>query len=131
MTIAADKQLSVGLFDLPENLFYAQVDDDLNSQIFEFLLKKYGSFQKALKTLNLSSTFYKWHKRKIFPLCVLKKVVSKASMRCGFVTKHVTAVRSGSYPSPNKATGSLSALIKPVFPITISKELARIIAHLF
>jgi len=91
---------------------------------------EYGSINLFLKNNDFGFILYKWIKCGEFPLYELKRILNKLDLNKIDLEREIIYIRSGVYPIKNGG-GNLSVPIKARFPIYISEEIARIIAHLF
>lgn len=120
----------VTIKDLPSDRFFIKINDKLNQFLIEKLIKKHSSMRKAVNKLNIPyPSFYRWKNRKQYPLFRLLFILNDVSCNPSLLLeKNVLELKSG---LSSKFYGGVSKSIYPKFPIKVSKELVRIISHIF
>lgn len=125
----ADKEI-LSLFDLPQNKFYVGISSILETKLRKNIDATSKSFCKFLSQNKMPTSFYVWFKKRELPLCELIKLGAILKLKDAEIEENVTYIRSGRY-SHEKSGGILGEKIFFRFPLCLSKELARIIAHVF
>ena len=115
--------MEINLFDLNEKIFFVGLAQNYTNMLKLALQKKIPPLYKnCKKAIEISDSNFSSHCSKgQFQLKTLKKLAYILNLNQVDVQKHVTYIKSG-FSDTNR--------IKPPFPIKLSKELARIIAHL-
>ena len=132
ITQVANKEVKINLLDLPLERFYVKINEDLSNKILLRLKKKIGSLSTVYKKIGINSLlYYSWINKKEYPLSVLVKLFELVDLKKEEIQDNLICLRSGYYPPRRCAGGNLSQPINPKFPIELSKELARILAHFF
>jgi DNA-binding transcriptional ArsR family regulator len=120
--------MKIDLFDLPNKKFYVKLQTEFLDNIMKEIKKKYGSYRKFYISSRINeSSFYSWYKKKMYPLSVIRKLCKSINIPLKKIQENSTELRSRTYPS---ISSGISSPIFPKFPIRLSEELSRIIAHL-
>lgn len=130
INLAKNSEFKIDLFDLEDSRFYVKLDANLVDKIrsnIELNNKSIISFSNKFKIPY--QTFYGWLCKKEFPLSIIKLFKKEFNISEDKIKQNLIHIRSGFYPC--NSGGNLSNPISPKFPIKPSKELIRIIAHLF
>jgi hypothetical protein len=128
-TRAADKVI-LSLFDLQKNKFYVGITETLKIELVTKINKNSKSFREFLSKNKIATSCYRWFEKYEFPLSELIRLMEILKFEKKHVEKNITYIRSGRYPL-EKIGGNLGEKISISFPLCLSKELARIIAHVF
>jgi intein/homing endonuclease len=127
MTTRADEKI-LSIFDLPQNKFYVGISEALCTELITRIDENSKSFSKFMSKNKISTACYRWFEKREFPLCELIRITQ--ILKTDNLEENITYVRSGRYPL-EKIGGNLGEKIFVRFPLCLSKELARIIAHVF
>ena len=115
--------MEINLIDLPSEKFFIGMNKDFNKKIVEDFRKKSSPLYINCKNiLGVSDThFSSMYKKQQYPLQILLKLINFLEIDIKETQKHVSYIKTGN--------GSDKRLnIK--FPIKLSKQLARTIAHI-
>jgi hypothetical protein len=130
MNPQAAKKL-VSLLDLPRNKVYVKINPLLNKLVLEKIKGKFVSVQSFIKKNSLNFSIYRWLKKGEYPLSVLIKIFKILKLDGKSIEKNLNYIRSGIYPPRGKLGGNLSVPVNVKFPLNLTKELTRVISHLF
>lgn len=120
--------MEISLSDLPSNKFYVKLEGRFLKDIINRIKKRYGSCRRFYIKLNIAeSSFYTWLKKRTYPLSVLLKFCKLINVSSQVIQRNIIELRSRPYPSNG---GGISSPIFPKFPIKLSLELTRLIAHM-
>jgi len=123
-------EIFVSLEDLPLEKFFVVVTPSFNEKLLGLILKEYNSLSKASNCWGFSLTsLYTWKKKSQYPLFLLVFLTKTSPLEIKELEQNILALKSGFNFDSNG--GGTSALISPSFPIYYSKELFRILAHVF
>jgi len=128
-TQAANKKI-LSLFDLPQNKFYVGINNLLATELETKISSSSKSFNGFLSKNKISTSCYRWIVKKEFPLIELIRLINILNVDKKEMEKNIVYVRSGRYPL-EKIGGNLGEKIFLTFPLQLSEEIARIIAHIF
>lgn len=118
----------ITLLDLPANRFKVKVNKQFSNKLFNLLKKKYNSLYKsAIYFRYKPQTVLSWSKTQQFPLDAIIKLCNNTEINLKNIQKNTIYIKSGYF----KFGGNVSKPINPKFPIVLSKELVRVLAHLF
>ena len=124
------KNIFISLSELQPEKFFVVIDERFNEKLINKLIFKYGSIPKAALELQIPwASIYNWKKSNQYPLHYLTLILSSLNFDFKYLERNLVAIKSG-FNWKSKG-GGLSKPLYPKFPILISKELIRIIAHLF
>ena len=122
----------LNLLDLPHERFYVKIKEKYKNYILKNANRHFGSNSNIFRKMDISeASFYKWRKDSEYPLHVLIKLVKLLNLDPNEIQQHVIKIRSGVYPPRGQSCGYPGSYIAPKFPFELSKELTRIIAHIF
>jgi len=128
-TQVADNIL-LSIFDLPKNKFYAGITENLKIDLHKKINENSESFSEFLSKNRIATSCYRWFEKCEFPLSELIRLIDILKFEKEYVEKNINYIRSGRYPL-EKLGGNFGEKIYISFPLCLSKELARIIAHIF
>jgi len=122
----------LNLLDLPHDKVYVEIKENYKKYILRCIERQFGLRPGLYKRLGVSqASFYKWKTKSEFPLFILIELLKILNLDTKDIQENLIKIRSGVYPPRGKGSGNLSKYICPKFPIEMSKELARILAHIF
>lgn len=121
--------MKLELSDLPKDKIYVKLENNFIKTVIDKIREKYKSLRKFYKAVDISETsFYAWRRRQMYPLNIIIKFCELVDVPPEEIQRNLVELRSGKYPSTG---GNISLPVYPRFPIKLTKELARILAHLF
>lgn len=120
----------ISIKDLPKERIYIGVNNKLIKIIISKIKLRYSINSFRIKN-KLSFALYLWIKRREFPFIELSKILRLLKIKGLNLEKNVLYIKTGRFPPKNKSSGNLSPPLYTKFPVYLSKELVRIIAHLF
>ncbi|MFH1473821.1 MAG: LAGLIDADG family homing endonuclease [Candidatus Aenigmatarchaeota archaeon] len=120
--------MELNIWDLPINKFYVKLNKDFVEEALSKIKSKYGSYKKFYNKYNIvESTFFGWRRNCLYPLPIVIKLCKLLGIPLDYMQKSVTELKSKPYPSKG---GDISSPIFPNFPLKLSLELVRLIAHM-
>lgn len=129
MTEILNTEFSISIKDLPSNKIYISLNEDFNNSLINQLKQK-NSLRQIYKTLKVNEGhFFKCKRTKQYPLTILLKLLKLTTFTIKDVENNLSSIKSGIIKG-NKS-GGISKPINPKFPIELSKEFTRIVAHIF
>jgi len=120
--------MKLRLYDLPEDRIYVIVSEEFNERLMSKIKSKFKTFTKFYTVFGLNhATFNKWKKARQYPLILIKRMCRKTDISFNDLERNTNGIRSGRFFSKGKFK---STVIYPKFPIKLSSELVRMIAHM-
>lgn len=120
--------MEISLFDLPEDKFFVIMSKEFNERFLDQIKTKFGSFRQFyIKHKLCEQTFFSMKRRREYPLILIKRFCKYVSIPLVEIQSNVCGIRSGRFFSKGKYR---STIIYPKFPIKLTPELSRMIAHM-
>ena len=120
----------IDIFDLPAKKLFSGITKKFNNYIFNDLKYKFGSMSEACNHLNINiSSLYGWNKKQQYPLYRLLALAKELEYSNKLIRNNIINLKSGF--NHKLLGGGISHPVYPIFPIYITKEFARIMAHIF
>lgn len=120
--------MKINIWNLPTKKLYVKLKRGFVERTINKIRKKYGSCRKFYQKFNfVEGTFFSWRRKCLYPLSVIIKFCKLTNIPLTDIQKNIIELRSRPYPSK---TGDISSPIYPKFPIKLTPELTRVIAHM-
>lgn len=123
--------MKINITDLPSERFFVKITEEFNKKIYESVNSKYQNFGNFTKIMGLwSGSLYTWRKNNNYPLKVLSEICKLCEIDLKNEQQNIIELKSCFYKGKNYGNAK-SKSIFPKFPISLTKELSSLIAHLF